>query len=354
MASSKKINVLHIDTGLHWRGGQRQVLTLHEGLIKKNIKSHLTCNLEGELFKKQFEKNISNLTGFKFDSEFSALTIKLILEKIELLKPNIIHCHDSHSVGLIRTLKHQTNATLFHTRRVSYPINFLSRFIKYNKIDVHIAVSDNINKYLSNFFQNIHTIQSCIDSSRFAKKNKKVYVFDQFEKNILFVGALTNQKGVHTLLEAFSRVSSNHNIGLHIVGDGVLKNELRKFVLAKKIHEKVIFHGSKMNVEDFYISADYVVSPSIDGEGSNGVIKEALAAGKTVIASNLEDNKDLFEDNETGFFFEKNNPSSLQEILTKLIDSKIYLNSENLKKHAKKFNCKNLILEHLKLYDKYS
>jgi glycosyltransferase involved in cell wall biosynthesis len=48
---------------------------------------------------------------------------------------------------------------------------------------------------------------------------------------------------------------------------------------------------------------DMVVVPSIDGEGSNAVIKEAWAAGVPVLVSDLPSNTELVTHGEDGLVF---------------------------------------------------
>jgi len=343
------MKILHIDLGKEWRGGQRQVFTLHNGLLKKGIESHLVCNLNGELFKKSTQHRNENIHGFLHSKKIIDIKRSDINYFINKVKPDIIHCHDSLSAGL--KISKNRNFKLVHTRRVSYKINFISRFIKYKKFDLHIAVGKNIQQYLLNYFVNVEVIPSCIDLLRFNQTD--TFKFPEGQKNILFVGALTKQKGLHILLYAFAELIKKYSkLNLHIVGDGNLRLELKNIVNNLDLNEKVTFYGTRMDVEKFYKSCDYFVCPSIDGEGSNGTIKEALASGRTVIASNLIDNTDLMQDNVSGFFFENKNIDSLVLTLSSILDGKSFLNKKDILDQSKKFSCSINIERHVTTYSK--
>jgi len=349
-SDKRRIRVLHIDTGLEWRGGQRQVLALHNQLLQMKINSLLVCNIDGALYQKSSINN-NKTEGFPFKGEFSLKSRKLVSLSIRNFHPDIIHCHDSHSLGLIK--KNYPNSIVFHTRRVSYPIGIISKRYKYNKASVHIAVAPSIQKYLLKSFKNVYYIPSCIDSERF-KSMQRLDIFPNKMINFLFVGAFTKQKGVEILINAFNKLSrQNDQVCLHLVGNGDLMSIMRKKAEQLIDPKRIFFHGFQDNVENFYFSADYVICPSVDGEGSSGVIKEALAAGKTVIASNLDENIGLIENEKSGFFFENKNSQSLFKVMNKLVTNKLLIKSELLSNQVKKFSCESTARKYLKLYQKH-
>ncbi len=335
------MKIVHIDTGKDFRGGQRQVLILHKGLLKNSIDSFLICNLNGKLFKK-FDKNIIPI---KFSNNFY---IKELNEKIKQLNPDIVHCHDSKSLNYFIFKK--KSFKLIETRRVSYPIGKLSLKFKYSKCDFHVSVSEEIEKYLRKFFKNVITIHSCIEFERFNKEFENP-LKGNFEKNILFVGAFSKQKGLEILLKAFFILTREFkNIGLHIVGSGKLKNKIQNIINYFKIDNQVILYGFRDDVEKFYKYCDIIVVPSVDGEGSSGVIKEALISGKITVASDLNENKILISHGENGFLFENKNYEKLYGILRKIIVGKLKLDKIKIKESVEKYRCEFMVDKYINLY----
>jgi glycosyltransferase involved in cell wall biosynthesis len=164
----------------------------------------------------------------------------------------------------------------------------------------------------------------------------------------IFVGAFSKQKGIDILIKAFKNIK-NSNISLHLVGDGKLLDEIKEL---SKDDNRIIFYGRRMDIEDFYHEANLVVVPSVDGEGSSGVIKEAIVANKIVIASNLKANLELIKDGINGVVFENKNIKSLQNKIEDVIYQKITINQDNLIKSAKDFDCEILVQKYINEYQK--
>ncbi len=335
------MKIAHIDTGKDWRGGQRQVLILHKRLLKKNIDSYLLCNSKGKLIKKFSE----NVIPINFNNNFFSIDL---YKKIKELNPDIVHCHDSKSLNYF--IFFNKNFKLLETRRVSYPIGFLSIKFKYSKCDYHIAVSEEIEKYLKKFFKNVITIHSSIEFERFEKEFNNP-LRGNFEKNILFVGSFTKQKGLEVLLKAFFILTKEfNNIALHIVGSGKLEKKIKEIVNFFKINKQVFFYGFRDDIEKFYKYADIVVVPSIDGEGSSGVIKESLISGKITVVSDLNENKILIKDGVNGFLFENKNYEKLYGVLRKIIIGKFKLNTYDIKKSVEKYSADIMVEKYINLY----
>jgi len=202
------MRILHIDTGKDFRGGQRQVLILHKGLLQRGYESFLLCNSKGKLI----EKSAQNLIPITFNNNFFLKDLK---RKIKDLNPDIVHCHDDKSLNYF-IFRKGDSYRLIETRRVSYPIKRLSILFKYSKCDFHIAVNEEIENYLKKFFKNVTTIHSCIEFGRF-NKNFENPLKENFEKNILFVGSFVKQKGLDVLIKAFFILTREFkNVGLHI------------------------------------------------------------------------------------------------------------------------------------------
>lgn len=345
------MKILHIDTGTVWRGGQRQVLTLHKGLLQNGVDSLLLCNQAGELHQACQKEKTPSCHGFDFQGEFSTKTHNQVKQQVKELKPSIIHCHDSHAVKLGNRF-HRTH-TLFHTRRVSYPIKFLSRYFKYRNISMHICVSEDIRQYMQQYFDHTTTIHSCIDLSRFDHTPQISVLKNPGRINILYVGAFTEQKGIDVLIKAFAEIHKQHpETMLHLVGDGKLFPKTQQLIHTLGIGNQTILYGARTDVEDFYLSSDLVVCPSVSGEGSSGVIKEGLAAGKTVIANSLEANKEIIENGIDGILY-NGDYLQLSEMIQLYLTNNLTISKDKIKNKISEFDCRKNIQRHITLYNAY-
>jgi glycosyltransferase involved in cell wall biosynthesis len=140
---------------------------------------------------------------------------------------------------------------------------------------------------------------------------------------LLFVGRLTNDKGIPELMEAFSQLSDRFpELWLLLVGcfeDGdPLPANIRKSLEA---HSRVIFAGPAQDTAPYYATADVVVLPS-HREGLPTVVLEAQAAGKPVVGASVTGIVDAVVDGKTGLLFPVGEVPALAEAMARLITDK--------------------------------
>jgi glycosyltransferase involved in cell wall biosynthesis len=115
----------------------------------------------------------------------------------------------------------------------------------------------------------------------------------------LFIGRLSAEKGVTTLLSAWERL--NRAIPLKVAGDGPLADQVRRALA----HGSVEYLGAqpRERVQALMRDAAFLVFPSVWYEGLPMVIIEAFSVGLPVIASNLGSMASLVEHGRTGLHF---------------------------------------------------
>lgn len=113
---------------------------------------------------------------------------------------------------------------------------------------------------------------------------------------VYFVGWLIKRKGINYLLEAWSKLENSPNF-LVITGEGPLEKELKNLTKKLKIENSVIFTGKihPNNISNYYAATDIFILPSL-AEGMPNVVMEAMAAGKAVIATNVNGTPQLVGD----------------------------------------------------------
>lgn len=120
----------------------------------------------------------------------------------------------------------------------------------------------------------------------------------------VFVGSLTNRKGVLLLLKTFYKLSKIHaNLKLHLVGDGPEINKVQKFVKDKNLGELVVIHGQLDTPLEIVARSNYFVLPSLS-EGTSRAAMEALYLGLPCIMRNVDSNSELIQSPEQGFLFD--------------------------------------------------
>jgi len=136
---------------------------------------------------------------------------------------------------------------------------------------------------------------------------------------VIFLGRLSPEKGVETLLAAWKKFP---DIPLKILGDGVQRSELEG-IAQKAGLSNVEFLGFLPHAEagQWLRNARFMVMPSIWYESFPLTIREALAGGKPIVASRLGAMATLIEDGKTGLLFEPGNPDDLAAKLRWLIEN---------------------------------
>jgi glycosyltransferase involved in cell wall biosynthesis len=208
---------------------------------------------------------------------------------------------------------------------------------------------------MKQYFSNTFTIHSCVDIKRFDRVVNKTIFDKNGDINIVYVGAFSNQKGVDVLIKAFSNLAKNYNNAvLHLIGDGELLQPMKNLAKSLEVDHNIVFYGARKDVEDFYLNSDYVVCPSVSGEGSSGVIKEGMAAGKIVITSDLTANKELIDDGVNGVMFKTGDSNALTTTLNKVISKEIVIERQKIKDKVSLFDCSNTIEQYVALYKRIS
>jgi glycosyltransferase involved in cell wall biosynthesis len=129
----------------------------------------------------------------------------------------------------------------------------------------------------------------------------------------LFVGRLSPEKSITTLIEAYKH--NDLRIPLKIVGDGPLHESLQADVQAAGLESAIKFLGrqDKSAVLSLMHNARFLVFPSIWYETFGLTMVEAFACGLPVLASRLGSMAEIVEDGVTGLHFEAGNSADLAD-----------------------------------------
>lgn len=132
----------------------------------------------------------------------------------------------------------------------------------------------------------------------------------QSEGFALYVGRLTPEKGLGTLIDTWDRLSGK--LKLVIAGEGPLEERIR---LAQSRNPSIQWVGRRtiQEVYDLMGKASMVIVPSEWHEPFGRIIIEAFAKGTPVIGARTGAIPHLVDHGHTGLLFEPGNPESLYE-----------------------------------------
>ena len=161
---------------------------------------------------------------------------------------------------------------------------------------------------------------------------KTVDILNRFDNKLLLVGRLEKQKNFSLLIEKLK----DTDYLLHIYGEGQEKDVLEKLSIKNNINSSFFGNIPNQELVNVYGNYKFFLLPS-KFEGNPKVILEAMAAGCIVVASDIENHKEIVSHNINGLlvdFKEINLPNLLSELC---------LNKEKLQ--ALSSSARNFILE---------
>lgn len=127
-------------------------------------------------------------------------------------------------------------------------------------------------------------------------------------KYIAYVGRITPEKGIDTLLTAAGQTG----LPVRIAGDN---SQMHEFVKMTPLNVQFVGLLNRDQLTGFYQNAHFSVVPSICFETFGLVAAEAMSHGLPVIASKIGALPEIVEDSVTGFLF---NPGNAEELAGKM------------------------------------
>jgi len=360
------MKILLIHNSYKQKGGEDAVFKNEFNLLKSlgfKVDKLLFSNLCIKSAKDQILTGIYSIYNYK--------SAKLLEDRIKTFKPDIIHIHNWFplaSPSIILTAKKQNipvvmtlhnfrlicpNALLFRNGKICEKC--IDKFFPYPAIfnkcyrnSYLQTLSVSLVTFTHKVFQTWQKIDKFIALTEFQKNKflssslkipkEKISVKPNFTKDFgmgfnkrenffLYVGRLSEEKGIDTLLEAFK----NTQFVIKIIGDGNLKHFILKH---SQKYKNIIFLGykNKNEVIQYMKKAKALIFPSKCYEGFPTVLVEALSVGTPVITSNIGSQAEIIKDGYNGLHFKVNNELDLRSKLVKFLSSKNKKFYENARK----------------------
>lgn len=153
-----------------------------------------------------------------------------------------------------------------------------------------------------------------------------------------YVGRICYFKGIHVLLEAFSKIN-NPAIELHLIGGAGNKHEQSYMTTLQRKYKsdsRVVWHGKINSDKVFETSKDFHVSisPAVYLEAFGLNIAEALALGKPVLSTMSGGGEMQIHDGKNGWLVPSNDTSALAEKIAYIATNPLMLPAMSKNCHA--------------------
>ena len=263
---------------------------------------------------------------------------------------DIIHIHNfSQFVPIIRADNSEAKIVLhLHCEWV----NRLDRPIianRLSKADLVISCSDYVtNKIRTRFPEyasRCATVNNGVDADYFVPGDREG---EEDAPQILFVGRISPEKGIHDLIDAFIKITEKYpSARLTIAGPNLVVSreflfdlqhepevqalepyyaidylEHIKSKIPAHLASQVIFTGSlpQARLLPYYQKADLVINPSLS-EAFGMSLVEAMATQTPVIATDIGGMPEIVDDGLTGLIVDPGNPQALASAMVEIIDN---------------------------------
>lgn len=343
-----KLKILLIHTAYKFKGGEDTVVEQEIDLLK-----------EKHEVKVLFFQNVGGLKGalqFLF-SIWNRRAVHKVKVAIQEFKPDVVHIHNWHfALGpLVFRVIHSLRIPVVHTvhnyrllcpsgillhkgqlftdsLKQSFPwkavlkkvyrssvvqtfwLAFIVWFHKkigtWKKIDSYVCLTP----FAVDLFQESNF---GVEKKQFSVKpnfTTSPEIRQSFEKenHFLFIGRLSEEKGIEILLKAFKELP----FLLRIAGDGPLKSHV---VQATSNYSNISYIGNLTNIEVGLElgKAQALIFPSVWYETFGLVNIEAFSIGTPVLASKIGAPQSLIIDGYNGYHFEAGNEKNLKEVVLK-------------------------------------
>jgi glycosyltransferase involved in cell wall biosynthesis len=250
-------------------------------------------------------------------------------EYVEKNKISLIHAHHGQLGLLLLPFKEETNLPLVTSFRgrdatlANQPIDYL------NGIKMLFEQGDRffpVCQYLAHRINlwgcpadKIRVLYGGVDLNLFPYKGPNLLG----SQNIVSIGRLVEKKGHHVLMQAFKKIKSKFpKATLTIIGGGELEGYIKSLATQLNLGAsfRLLNRVPKDQIPELMGQADIFCAPSLtasngDVEGIPNTIKEAMATGIPVLATNHAGIPEIITNNQDGILVRENDVDHLAQAL---------------------------------------
>lgn len=312
-------------------------------------------------------KAIANTTKQFTTKQFKYLSSRLyclpyfvrVAADLKAQKCDIVHIHNfSQAVPIIRRLNPQIKIVLH--MHCEWLTQFNAKMIaqRLAQCDLIIGCSDYITEKVKAHFPQVaprcQRVYNGVDVQQFSPHSNHDSNHEQSQpnaehrltRNILFVGRISPEKGLHTLLSAFEQIADQFaHTTLQIVGPN--KPTTAEFIadlsddpkvqrlalldppnyrqnlqaqVPEWLAKRVSFVGavSHLQLQDYFHQSALLVNPSVS-EAFGMSLVEAMASGVPVVATQVGGMVDVVVQDETGLLVSADDPAALATAMEQLL-----------------------------------
>lgn len=335
-----RIRVLQMIDRPFLGGGQAILLSLARGLNRDKFEVSIAAQGGGPL-----EDEVRRL-GFPFrtlpfEKKMSRGLVGAITDNLRRDPPDVLHTH-----GGVAGLYGRLAARRAKVRAVVHTIHGI-HYLHYRHPALR-AVYAALERYCSRFTNTLVLVSESdlvaakkrrlapesklklilngVDVSRFGTEEFRAKAGESWSRLNLrppvvgTVARLHRQKGVIYFLRAAVALRDSHpEAHMVVVGGGGLEAALRAEAKKNGLDRRLAILGERLDARELLSLFDVFVLPSL-WEGLPLVLIEAAALGKPIVATDIDGNRDIIADGETGLLVPSGDPEAIASAIGRLLD----------------------------------
>ena len=340
----RSLKILHTDFHRGWGGQAQRVLMLSRELVSRGHRVMIAAS-SGELSSRARDvaRETPGLTiddGFRFRPPSSVVSFlrdwRRMIALLAREEFDIVDVHGSQDMWVTAAARARSGRprclvlTRHNTKRVRTGLT--NRMLYRRAIDHLIIVDESVREMYAPLLakgiitpESISVVPSAYRADLFHKGidgnavRRELGMGD--ETTIIGVtGRLVVDKGHTFLFQAVNGLRERFpNLAVVLAGQGPNEDRLRAEVRALGIDTMVHFLGFRKDIPRVAAAFDIAVLPSIGCDASSATIKEAMALGVPVIASDIGGAKSIIRDGRTGVVVPAGESAPLAEALRTMI-----------------------------------
>jgi colanic acid/amylovoran biosynthesis glycosyltransferase len=305
-----------------------------------------------------------NFLIFKTKGYFPSFKKYCKINRVKLL-----HTHFGYDGVKLIGLKKQLNIPMICSfygydayKDPNYPTYYQKLKILFEEADKIFALGPHMKKRLIELGCSSEKIQIQhlgINVDEIEFKQRTLTSENKFQ--FLTAASFVVKKGIDDTLKSLHLIRKEINFTLHLIGDGILRNNILTLIKNLNLQNKVILYGyqpyktflNKCYKVHAYLQASKTAENN-DKEGTPMSLVDAMATGLPVVSTHHSDIPEIVINGKTGFLAQENDPEGFAKAILKLLN-----NNENYKQfsrasrqHIKQhFNAKIQSLQIEKIYD---
>jgi len=284
------LKICHLSTQQGFRGGERQLTYIHEGLLNAHEDSIVVYRSSNPVI-----SLLKNVIPLKLDGIHALVAPFIIYRLLKKKNPDVIHCHDSRAHSLVAIVKPFLKIPVIVSRKTVYPLKKSSATSrKFNMVDHLIAVSQAAAEVVQRQFPNLPVtiIHDGVELSKGMARAEVRKLFGVTESITILgsVGYFSTEKNVPLLCAVADKLEQS-SINAKIVLVGPVSPKFQHLV---ENHPSIICMGKIDRAEELYSGFDCYLSASTR-EGLGSALLDAVIRDIPAIALDSGGSRDIFE-----------------------------------------------------------